>query len=167
MNPDALTSVGHAAGAAVEHPVTVHFLGNLLTFRARAADTQGSFSIVESYSAPGAGAPPHLQADSEAFLVTEGEFEFMLDGTWRRCGPGEFVYVSPGVVHAFRNSAPTPSKMLILNLPGGMRESFFQAVGETVESGTTDFPPIAPPDIALLTQAAARFGIEMLPPPAH
>ncbi len=167
MNTDAVNTAATVTHAAVENPATVHFLGNLLTFRARAADTQGSFSIVESYSAPGAGAPPHLQEDTEAFLVTDGEFEFMLDGTWRRCGPGEFVYVSPGVVHAFRNPAPTPSKMLIINMPGGMHEGFFQAVGEPVERETTTFPPMGPPDVALLTRTAARFGIEILPPPAR
>jgi quercetin dioxygenase-like cupin family protein len=146
---------------------TVHFLGSLLTFRASAADTGGQFSVVESCSAPGAGAPPHLQADAEAFLVTEGAFEFMLGDTWRRCGPGEFVYVAPGMVHAFRNSASTPSKMLIINLPGGAHEDFFRAVGEPVEFETTVFPPMGPPDVARLITEAERFGITILPPPNH
>jgi quercetin dioxygenase-like cupin family protein len=163
MNTESIT-VSNETAAPVR---TVHFLGSLLTFRARAAETGGQFSIVETCSAPGAGAPPHRQDDAEAFLVTEGSFEFMLGQTWRRCGPGEFVYVSPGMVHAFRNPASTPSKMLIINLPGGPHENFFEAVGEPVEPETTIFPPMGPPDVARLTTEAARFGITMLPPPRH
>ncbi|PYB75324.1 cupin domain-containing protein [Rhizobium wuzhouense] len=155
------------ANATTDHPQTVHFLGSLLTFRARAADTGGTFSIVESCSAPGAGAPPHLQADAEAFLVTEGSFEFMLGETWRRCGPGEFVYVAPGVVHAFRNAASTPSRMLIINLPGGPHENFFKAVGEPVNAEPPVFPPMGAPDVAYLTTEAERFGITILPTPHH
>lgn len=153
------------ADATIHPAQTVHFLGSLLTFRASAADTEGQFSIVESCSAPGAGAPPHLQADAEAFLVTEGTFEFMLGDTWRRCGPGEFVYIAPGTVHAFRNAASTPSRMLIINLPGGPHENFFRAVGEPVEFETTAFPPMGAPDVARLTSEAERFGIKILPPP--
>lgn len=145
---------------------TYHFLGSLLTFRARAADTNGSFSVIECLSAPGAGAPPHRQTDAEAFLVTEGTFEFMLNGAVRQCGPGEFVYVAAGSVHAFRNNASTPSKMLIFNLPGGLHESFFIAAGEAVAPGQTEFPPMSPPDVPMLVATAARFGIEILPPPA-
>ncbi len=153
--------------ATIHRPETVHFLGSLLTFRAHASETEGQFSIVESYSAPGAGAPPHHQADAEAFLVTEGIFEFMLGDSWRRCGPGEFVYVAPGVVHAFRNAASAPSRMLIINLPGGPHQDFFQAVGEPVESETTVFPPMGAPDVGRLVAEAERFGITILPPPQH
>ena len=145
---------------------TIHFLGCLLTLRAHAADTNGSFSVIECLSAPGAGAPPHKQADAEAFLVTEGTFEFMLNGNIRQCGPGDFVYVTPGAAHAFRNIAATPSKMLIFNLPGGQHEGFFLAVGETVTPGQTEFPPMSPPDLPALVATAARFGIEFLPPAA-
>jgi quercetin dioxygenase-like cupin family protein len=166
MNTDATTIANETAGK-LGKAHTVHFLGSLLTFRARATDTEGRFSIVESCSAPGAGAPPHLQTDAEAFLVTKGAFDFMLDGDWRRCGPGEFVYVSPGTVHAFRNPADTPSTMLIINLPGGLHENFFEAVGDPVAPGTSAFPPMGAPDVAKLTMEAERFGITILPPPGH
>jgi quercetin dioxygenase-like cupin family protein len=145
---------------------TIHFLGCLLTLRARAADTNGSFSVIECLSAPGAVAPPHKQADEVAVLVTEGMFEFMLNGDVRQCGPGEFIHVAPGAAHAFRNIAATPSKMLIFNLPGGQHEGFFLAVGETVAPGQTEFPPMTPPDLPALVATAARFGIEFLPPAA-
>ncbi|NML73255.1 cupin domain-containing protein [Rhizobium sp. S-51] len=163
MNEGASTAGANHA----DQPRTLHFLGSLLTFRARAAETAGSFTIVECLTASGAGAPPHRQDDAEAFLVTEGQFDFLLGDTWRRCQPGEFAYVEPGQVHAFRNPAETPSKMLIINLPGGFHENFFLAIGEPVASGTTVFPPMGQPDVALLTETARRYGIEMLPPAGH
>lgn len=163
MNTETITVSNETTGKVK----TVHFLGSLLTFRARAADTDGQFSVVESCSAPGAGAPPHIQTDAEAFLVTEGTFEFLLNNAWRRCGPGEFVYVAPGVVHAFRNPESTASKMLIINVPGGPHEHFFEAVGEPMAPETVVFPPMGPPDVAHITMEAARFGITMLPPAAH
>lgn len=147
-------------------PKTLHFLGNLLTFRARSAQTGGSFSLTECLTAPGAGSPPHTQKDEEAFLVAEGQFEFMLDGKTRLCGPGDFVHVAPNTPHAFRNPGDRPARMLIINLPGGFHEGFFDAVGDVVDAATTSFPPMSPPDIAMIAAAASRYGIELLPPSA-
>ncbi|MCM2472081.1 cupin domain-containing protein [Rhizobium sp. CG5] len=146
---------------------TLHFLGNLVTFRACSADTEGSFSLIETLTAPGAGAPPHIQQDEEAFLVLEGQYAFMLEDNTLHCGPGEFVYVKPGTRHAFHNPTDKPSRMLIVNLPGGPHESFFQAVGEPVEAGTQTFPPVSAPNFPAIAATAARFGIEILPPKAQ
>lgn len=151
---------------ADDTPVTVHFLGNLVTFVARAADTDDSFSIVECLTAPGAGAPMHSHAEAEGFLVTEGEFTFMIDGQTRLGRPGEFLFVRPRQVHRFENSAEKPSKMLIFSLPGGGHERFFLAVGEPLAAGSSEFPPMSPPDIPRLVEIAARTGITILPPPA-
>jgi quercetin dioxygenase-like cupin family protein len=156
----------HVTSNSTLSPETYHFIGSLLTIRACAAQTGDSFTIIESLTAPGAGAPPHRQNDEEAFLVLDGQFEFMLEGNIRVCGPGEFVHIPAGQVHAFRNVAETPSKMLIVNLPGGLHEGFFKAAGEQVASGSTSFPAPAPVDIPALVATAARFEIEILPPPA-
>lgn len=160
MNAAAMTK------PADDTPVTVHFLGNLVTFVARAADTDGSFGIVECLTAPGAGAPMHSHAEAEGFLVTEGEFTFMVDGQTRAGRPGEFFFVRPNQVHRFENSADRPSRMLILSLPGGGHESFFLAVGEPVAAGNSEFPPMSPPDIPRLVEIAASTGITILPPAA-
>ena len=50
-------------------------LGNLVTFKALAADTGGAYTLVETRTAPGQGMRPHLQHyDDEAFLVLEGTY---------------------------------------------------------------------------------------------
>ncbi|AJY46846.1 cupin domain-containing protein [Martelella endophytica] len=145
-------------------PSTVHFLGNLLSFRASAGDTGGTFSVAECLSAPGAGAPMHHQQDSEAFLVTEGEFEFVLNGEVRLCGKGDFLHVRAGDLHAFRNPGPSAARMIIINHPAGPHEDFFRAVGDPVASETETFPEIVPPDMPKLLATAEQFGIHILPP---
>jgi quercetin dioxygenase-like cupin family protein len=147
-----------------QEPRTVHFLGNLLTFLARCSDTEGRFSLMECETAPGAGSPPHTQEDEEAFLIMEGQYAFQLGDEKKICGPGEFVFVKPGTPHAFLNPTGSPSKMLIINLPGGMHEGFFMAVGDPVKPGEPVHEQMGPPDVELLTTIAARFGIAILPP---
>ncbi|MCR0984695.1 cupin domain-containing protein [Roseomonas populi] len=142
---------------------TVHLLGNLLTFRATAATTEGGFSLVECRTAPGQGSPPHLQRhDVEAFYVLEGRYEFTLAGETRTEGPGGFVLIPRDVPHHFRNPGETEARMLILNVPGGLHEGFFRDAGEAVEG--TAFPPMAPPDVPRLVGIAAGYGIEVLTP---
>ncbi|MCL6708171.1 cupin domain-containing protein [Pseudomonas sp. R2.Fl] len=157
-----MNALPNRSGAPLNTPY--HFLGNLLTFRAAAADTDGRFSIVETVTAPGAGAPPHTQQDEEAFLVLDGAYDFLLGDTWMNCGPGEFVFVRPGTPHAFRNPTGRPSKMLVINLPGGQHENFFLAVSDRLPPGTTEIPPMTPPDLPRIGAAAARHGITFLDP---
>lgn len=141
----------------------LHVMGNLLRFLVRSAEADGGFSLTECETMPGAGTPPHFQADDrEAFVVLEGEYEFMLDGQSRRAGPGAFVRVEKGVVHAFRNIGDRPAKMLILNWPGGLHEGFFEAVGDWLAPG--EVPEAKAPDMGRIFAAARTAGITLLPP---
>ncbi len=153
--------------AGPRDPLTLHFLGNIFTFRARFADTGRNFTVIDMITAPGAGAPPHTQTDQEAFLVLEGLYEITVGDRITQCGPGDFVYVPPGELHLFRNIAAKPSRMLLINFPGDLHEAFFQAVGERLDFGATAFPEMTPPDVPKITEVAARFGIVIPPPPLH
>jgi quercetin dioxygenase-like cupin family protein len=147
-------------------PLTVHFLGNILTFRARYKDTKQNFTVIEMTTAPGAGSPPHTQTDQEAFLVLDGCFEITVGDKIGHYSAGDFVHVGPGELHMFRNIADTPSKMLLINFPGDLHEEFFLAVGDRLPSGTTEFPELLPPDVPQIVATAALFGIIIPPPPA-
>ena len=161
-----MTSIPSPSAAGAASPLTVHFLGNILTFRARYSDTKQNFTVIEVLSAPNAGPPPHTQTDQEAFLVLEGLYEIMVGNEIKHCGPGEFVHVAPGVMHAFRNIADTPSKLLLINFPGDLHEAFFVAIGDRLPAGTTEFPEMLPPDVPKIVETAARFGID-IPVPAN
>jgi quercetin dioxygenase-like cupin family protein len=147
-------------------PMTVHFLGNLLTFHIRSAATGDKFTLIENRTAPGQGAPMHRQADDEAFYVLEGQYEFFLDGAWHLKRPGEALHIVPGTVHAFRNPGKTDARMLIINSPGSAHEAFFVDVGDRTELHQTSFPPMTAPDVPAIVASGLRNQIEILPPAA-
>ncbi|HET7571177.1 MAG TPA: cupin domain-containing protein [Gaiellaceae bacterium] len=69
-----------------------------------------------SFEPPWEGVDPHSHADhTDSFYVLEGEVEFLVNGEWRRGGPGTFASVPPGVEHGFRIPAGG-GRIRILNI---------------------------------------------------
>lgn len=152
--------------AAPQPGQTVHLFGNLLTFVVRGADTGMRFSMVEAYTAPGAGSPPHLHRDDEeSFYVLEGTYQIVRGTERLTCGPGSFTHVPKGLPHAFTNIGDGPARMIILNWPADHHERFFLAVGDAVPAGSREFPAPKEPDFAAIAAAAQSAGIELLMPP--
>jgi hypothetical protein len=56
--------------------------------------------------------------------------------------------------------------MLIANWPADMHQRFFAAIGDPVPAGSTEFPPMAPPDMPKILAAAEATGIRPHPPEA-
>jgi mannose-6-phosphate isomerase-like protein (cupin superfamily) len=54
---------------------------------------------------------------ADSFYVLEGELEFRLGDETVRVGPGTFVSVPPGVVHAFENRGPASARYLNIHAP--------------------------------------------------
>lgn len=164
----ALTSGGR--GMSQAETDTYYLLGNLLRFHARSPDTGGSYCLVEVTTAPGAGAPPNRHpGDDESFYVLEGAFEFMLDGATVTADAGTFIKVPLGKVHAFRNIADKPSRMLIINSPGRVHDAFFTEAGDPMPPGSRDLPPSSgeAPDIPRVVEVGRRAGIEFILPAGH
>lgn len=144
---------------------TYHLLGCILKFHARNDET-GAYSFVEGLIAPGAGAPPNRHpGDDESFYVVEGSFEFLVGEEKAPAGPGDFVTVPTGAVHAFTNVGEKPGKLLIINTPGVIHDRFFSEAGEALPDGTTEFPEAGTPDVPKLSAIAAECGLELMPPP--
>jgi quercetin dioxygenase-like cupin family protein len=145
---------------------TYHLLGNLLRFLARSPDTGGAYCLVESLTAPGAGAPPNRHpSDDEAFYVIDGSFEFTIEEETIAARAGDFVKVPNGAVHAFKNVGEAPGRLLIINSPGRSHDGFFSEAGEPMPAGTREIPPPAgAPDIPRLLEIGRRNGLEFLLP---
>jgi quercetin dioxygenase-like cupin family protein len=145
---------------------TYHLLGNLLRFHARSPDTGGAYCLVETITAPGAGAPPNRHpSDDEAFYVLEGSFEFTIEDRTIAATTGSFVKIPTGAVHAFKNTGDAPGRLLIINSPGKVHDSFFSQAGDPLPPGTRDLPPPAgAPDIPRILEIGRRNGLEFLPP---
>jgi uncharacterized RmlC-like cupin family protein len=82
------------------------------------------------------GAAPHFHRTfSEAFYVLNGLIG-LYDGLgWRLGGAGDFLYVPPRGIHAFRNDSGAPVSMLILFAPAPPREAYFRELAARLASG--------------------------------
>ena len=147
-------------------PRIYHLLGNLLTFHAFPAETGDRYTIVEIKTAPGAGAPPnHHAGEDESFFVLEGDFEFFVDGKTTQASAGDFVKVPEGAVHAFTCTGQSPGRLLCINAPGAMHDTFFTEAGEAMPDGTLEVPaPDGPPDIPAIMAVANKVGMTILAP---
>jgi quercetin dioxygenase-like cupin family protein len=76
-------------------------------------------SVLELTFRPGwEGVPPHVHDDHvDAFLVLQGEVDFVLAGETRKAGPETFVAAPPGASHGFANASDQPIRVLNLHAP--------------------------------------------------
>jgi mannose-6-phosphate isomerase-like protein (cupin superfamily) len=108
--------------------VQYHYLANQ-------QDTGGDYGLYRVQIAPKGGGPgPHFhRAMSEAFFVLSGTVE-LYDGTaWTDGTAGDFIYVPPGGVHGFRNTADEAASILMLFAPGAPREHYFEGLARLGE----------------------------------
>ncbi|MBI3225756.1 MAG: cupin domain-containing protein [Mycolicibacterium cosmeticum] len=108
--------------------VQYHYLANQ-------QQTNGDYGLYRVDLAARAGGPgPHYhRAMSEAFFVLSGSVEIH-DGTdWSTCKANDFLYVPPGGIHGFRNTADDPASMLMLFAPGAPREHYFEGLAQLGE----------------------------------
>ena len=64
------------------------------------------------------GAGPHFhKLHVDSFYVLEGELQFWVGEETHRAGPGTFVAVPPGIVHAFTNPGPGSVRFLNVHAP--------------------------------------------------
>ena len=135
------------------------FLGLPTLIHASAQATNGVFGLIEHPSMlPGFASPYHVHhREDEAFYVIEGELAVILNGQWKRFGPGAYVFGPRGIPHGFKIVGESPARILILCAPGGF-ENFVLELAQPL-----DGPP-SPPDMQKLIAAAARAGIDILGP---
>lgn len=138
--------------------------GQLVTIIARAADTNGVYSLFETHTAPGEGVRLYRQQyEDETFWVLEGTYTFVLNSQQQTVAAGSYIYVPRRTIHAFTNSGAATARMLVLATPGGIRERFLADVGERTTDGNPTARPGAMPNIARLLDIAQKYGIEILP----
>lgn len=106
-------------------------------FLATGALTDGHFGLFQWDMAPQAGGPDahYHKTFSESFYVLDGEVRLYDGATWVTAVKGDYLYVPPSGVHAFRNDGDEPASMLILFAPGIPRERYFLELAEIAASG--------------------------------
>ena len=135
--------------------------GDVYALLATGEDTGGAYALVEAVVPTGGGPPPHTQADTELFYILSGEVTFTVEDKETIAKPGTHLRVEPGVVHAFRNNASSPARMLIQTMPAGL-DAYFREVGEPWDDMNKPPPLPTPEHIAALKAAAPKYGINIL-----
>jgi quercetin dioxygenase-like cupin family protein len=125
-----------AAFAAAEIP-TLQVGSTTARLVATGALTEGRYGMFRwDMAATSGGASPHYHKTfSEAFYVLDGRVGLYDGRDWRDGGPGDFLYLPPGGIHAFRNDSGAAASMLILFAPGPPREAYFRELAERIASG--------------------------------
>ena len=127
--------------------------GNVMAFKAVAAQTGGDFSLMERTVPPGARTPPphrHVNC-SEAFFVLDGMITFELDGAELTGGPGDFLLVPRGAGHTFGNRGGEPARLLVLHAPA--MDAYFEELHRLWSGGQ-------PPPREAERELMSRYGME-------
>ncbi|WP_299617938.1 cupin domain-containing protein [uncultured Tateyamaria sp.] len=105
----------------------------------------------------GAGPPRHIHnAATELFVILRGRVLFEADGETLEAGPGDTVFIPPGVVHAFKGLAPEGSVVLITLTPGSGADLFRRVAAEGLK---------APDDMPRIAEIAAQTDLTFVGPP--
>jgi mannose-6-phosphate isomerase-like protein (cupin superfamily) len=126
-----------------------------VTVKAATAETGGAFALYETETPPAGGCPPHLQRyDDEAFFVIEGRYSVLVGEDQIELGPGGYVFIPRGTVHAFTNPGSEPARMLVFVTPGGIQEQFVDEASD--RAGRAPWEP----DMARVLAVAPKYGVE-------
>jgi XRE family transcriptional regulator, regulator of sulfur utilization len=66
---------------------------------------------------------PHQHPDEEIIIVKEGTLETLLNGEWKRVGPGSVLFHASNVLHGVRNAGDGPTSYHVLRwISPGMKK---------------------------------------------
>src|SRR3712207_962482 len=129
-------------GAATFRPATAprqleQPSGGGAAYLAPGALTGGDYGLFrwDMPAAPSGPATHFHRTLSEAFFVLAGTVGLFDGERTVEAGAGDFLYVPPGGIHAFRNTSAEPASMLILFAPGAPREAYFEELAEIARTG--------------------------------
>jgi len=141
--------------------------GDRVTFLLTGAESRGDCFVTEGMAAPGGGPPPHIHhVEDESFYMLEGTATFQAAGQTIHAKPGDFIHISCGTVHSFRNDGDVPAKALIIISPAGptgMQQFFEESFTPTTDRSASP-PPISEELMKRMMAAAARNGMEWVKP---
>lgn len=111
-------------------PDLCHASGGGAHYLATGATTNGQFGLYrwDMGAAPSGPAPHFHRSISESFYILSGTIRIYDGRSWIDTGPGDFVHVPEGGVHAFRNESGRPASMLLHFAPGAPREGYFEGL---------------------------------------
>jgi quercetin dioxygenase-like cupin family protein len=109
------------------------------------------------------GPPPHHHEDAdEFFYVTAGHLGVQAAGAWTSLRPGDYMNISRGVVHTFRNDGSDDVRVITGFEPQGF-ERFFVEYGVDVDEPGAFEASVSEATIARVVEGCAQFGMTLAP----
>ena len=130
-------------------------LGGLgVIFKLLAADTGGTFALVEHPIEPGtlAATPHRHQNEDEASYVLEGEISVEIGERVIHASAGTLVFKPRGIFHTFWNQGETRARILEIISPAGF-EKYFEEVAALADLRV-------PPDDPRRRALADKYNVE-------
>lgn len=143
-------------------------LGDVVTFKITATESDDSYFLTEIVSVPGGGpAFLHTHVPQETFWILEGEYEvYGQDGNGEKyvipAPVGTTVHVPGNVPHGFRNVGDTMGKLLALYAPVVHQPEFFTEIGVPMESSLSPMPVDQMPTNERILEVLATHEMRLL-----
>jgi len=140
-----------------------YFVGGLMAFKAKAADTRGALSFAQVEVPYGWQAPVHRHADEgELFFVNEGEMEVFINDTVHLATQGCTLWIPPNTSHSLFVTSEVGRGWVVIT-PGGF-EKFFEDLGEPATVKSLPTHPTRMPSVDELLETGAAYGWELVEP---
>lgn len=155
-----MVSAAISAVAIASSQTTAYWMaGDLNIIEIRGEDTNGAFTLFDTFVVPQGGSPPHIHlAEDEWFYVLEGEITFRLGDQWLVATPGMSILMPKGTVHPFKNTGTAIAHMITLFTPAGI-EGLFAEVGTLASNGDLVAPPVTQEFVDRISEAAPRYNL--------
>jgi mannose-6-phosphate isomerase-like protein (cupin superfamily) len=135
-----------------------------VTFLMTGEQTGGAFFMLQACVPPGGGTPPHIHhREEETFYLQEGTLTVQVGGKTLTASAGDVVCLPRAVAHCFQNTGSVDAKFLVVASPAGL-ERFFEEAFYPARDRSAELPPMTEAFMARLLAAAAKCGLEFLPP---
>jgi quercetin dioxygenase-like cupin family protein len=119
---------------------TLTIFGDRVEVFVDSASSNGLSATIVQEVHPGGGPPPHSHTrEDETFVVLDGDFELLREGSWHTLPRGEAVLAPRGNIHTFRNSGKSLGRLMIFITPSGF-EKYLEEISPY--SPATDMPKI-------------------------
>jgi XRE family transcriptional regulator, regulator of sulfur utilization len=97
-------------------PVTKTNVGSVRSFfKARTATLDELELHVTTLNPGEASHPPHRHPNEELVIIREGTVEALVNGEWKRVGPGSVIFNASNQLHGLRNVGPGPATYHVIN----------------------------------------------------
>jgi quercetin dioxygenase-like cupin family protein len=157
-NQSQLAYVPAGTGRSYKSPI------DQVTFLLTGEQTGGAFLMAEAVVPPGSGNPPHIHSrEDESFYIQQGTLTVQVGDRTLHASPGDVVQLPRGIAHSFQNNGSVDAKFVFVASPAGL-ESFFQEGFYCAEDWPGTMPPMDDVFMGRVFIAAAKCGLEFLPP---